>query len=211
MPTNLYRYFIYQSGDLGNTGPEDEDGFQTCWITRGFFLESLDELQDLLKPECYRIVDGQPVPMEKTFQPYEPICVRHINALAHQMRYGASGITFIHLGDTLEDEVVFSEDTERLSYQPRLRGTTYDRVDFERNIGGGCHLYWDYAIPWVDDLLIACHSFYNLMPVNRKTGELSESIEYTPGVAIAGCHFWDVQTDDATKELIANSGGIIGP
>lgn len=213
MPAELYRYFVYQSGDLGITGPEAEDGFQTCWITRGFFLESLDELKNLLEPECYKKVDGQFVPVKKTFQPYESICVRHTNALAHQKRYGASGITFMHLGDTLDDEVVFSEDTERLSYQSRLRGTTYNhlKADFERNIGGGCHLYWDYAIPWIGDTLIACHSFYNLMPINRETGLLSDPIEYTPGVAIAGCCFWDVQADDETRNLIANNGGIIGP
>lgn len=213
MPAELYRYFVYQSGDLGITGPEAEDGFQTCWITRGFFLESLDKLKNLLEPECYKKVDGQFVPVKKTFQPYESICVRHTNALAHQKRYGASGITFMHLGDTLDDEVVFSEDTERLSYQSRLRGTTYNhlKADFERNIGGGCHLYWDYAIPWIGNTLIACHSFYNLMPINRKTGLLSDPIEYTPGVAISGCCFWDVQADNETRNLIANNGGIIGP
>ena len=213
MPPELYRYFIYQSGDLGIMGPEDEDGLQTCWITRGFFLESLDELKNLLEPECYKKVGDRFVPAKKAFQPYESICVRHTNALAHQMRYGASGITFMHLGDTSDDEVVFSENTERLSYQPRLRGTTYDnlKADFGRNIGGGCHLYWDYAIPWDDDTLIACHSLYNLMPINWKTGLLSDPIEYTPGVAIAGCCFWDVQADDETKNLIARNGGIIGP
>lgn len=213
MSTELYRYFIYQCSDLGITGPEGEDGFQTCWITRGFFLESLDELKSLLEPECYKKVNGRFVPVKKAFQPYEPICVRHTNALAHQMRYGASGITFMHLGDTLDDEVVFSENTERLAYQPRLRGTTYGqlRADFERNIGGGNYLYWDYAVPWRDDMLIACHSLYNLMPINWKTGLLSDQIEYTPGVAIAGCCFWDIQADDETKNLIASNGGIIGP
>ncbi len=212
MPTELYRYFIYQSGDFGITGPEGKDGFQTCWITRGFFLEDLEVLKSLLKPACYKKVDGRFVPFDRTFQPYESICVRHTNALAHQTRYGASGITFMHLGDNLDDEAVFSENAERLSYQPRLQGTTYEQLkaDFRRNIGGGCHLYWDYAIPWTDKVLIACHSLYNLMSMNWETGQLLDPIEYTPGVAIARCSFWDVHTDNETKYLIYKNGGIIG-
>lgn len=212
MPIELYRYFVYQSGDLGITGPEDEEGFQTCWITRGFFLENLEELKALLQPECFKLVDGQFIPFKKVFQPYEQICVCHVHALAHQMRYGASGITYMHMGDTVEDEVVFAEDTERLAYYPQLRGITYGQLrdDFKRNIGGGHYLYWDYAVPWTDDMLIACHSLYNLIPINQNTGKLGNQIEYTPGVAIAGCSFWDVQADDETMDLIINNGGIVG-
>lgn len=213
MPQELYPLFIYQSGDVGVAGPTGRDGFQTCWITRGFFLEFLEALKDLMKPECYSIVDGKSVPIEKTFQPYESICVRHISALTNRQRYGESGHTFMHLGDTLDNEVIFSENTERLSFQPRLRGTTYNQLkaDFERNIGGGCRLYWDYAIPWRGETMIVCHSFNSLMPINWKTGRIYDLIEYAPGVAVAGCSFWNIQTDDETKTLIANNGGIVGP
>lgn len=65
-------------------------------------------------------------------------------------------------------------------------------------------------IEFKTNTLIACHSLYNLMPINWKTGLLSDPIEYAPGVAIAGCCFWDVQADNETKNLIARNGGIIG-
>ena len=205
------QYFIYRNGDLGEEGPHDESGFQTCWITEGFFLEELPELHNILNPECYRLENGHPITFKKHFEAQRKIYVRHTKALANRYRSMHSKYTYMYLSDDMK-EAVLTEDTLRLSYQKNLKTLTYQILekDFKRNMGESeNHGYWDFAAPWTDELLVGCMENYHLVPIEIKTGKCREGIFYTPGISIHGCSFRNVKTDSTTEEMILKNGGII--
>lgn len=204
------QYFIYQNGDLGGEGAHDESGFQTCWITEGFFLEELPELHNILNPECFRLENGHTVIFKKHFEPQRKIYVRHTKALANRYRKMHSKYTYMYLSDDMKDAIL-TEDTLRLSYQKDLKTLTYQLLenDFKRNMGESeSHGYWDFAAPWTDEILVGCMENYHLVPIEIRTGESKEGIFYTPGISIHGCSFRDARADSTAEEMILQNGGI---
>lgn len=205
----LYQYFIYQHNDLGTEASNNEDGIQSYWVTRGFFLEDLKELNHITTLECYVRQGDTFEKKDKKLHPLDMICVRHYSSITNSSRSGKGGICYTYLSDNMK-KGVFTEKGERLSYQKNLHTLTYIDLenDFKRNIGDDDgHAYWDFAIPWCDGNLIGCYDLFHLIGIDLITGELMEEITYYPGISIYSCNFKNASIDETSKSIIAHNGG----
>lgn len=204
-------YFLYRNGDLGVGGANDAEGFQTYWVTSGFFLERLPELEKILQPQCYKWQGNRRLKLDKTFQPLDEIFVWHDHEITNRYGVGNSGFSYMYLADDMS-EAVITDNREYLSYQRSLEGLTYQRLrDSFQNDFKDVHqdTYWSYAIPWHDGSLIGCFEGYNLTHVAASDNKLLDSIAYYPGISIFGCRFKGIQADDETRDVIAANGGIL--
>jgi len=200
----LFRYFLYATGDLGFGGSNDEEGFQQYWVTKGFFLERLPELERFFRPKCYTWRGNRPLKLDKEFQPLDEIFVWHKAAITNRYSVGDSGFSHMYLADDMS-EAVITDNRRHLLYQKPLRGLTYQQMkDAFQNSFAGVHqdTYWDLAIPWYDGTLIGCFESYNLMHVATDDNELLDMIKYCPGISTLGCKFYGAHVDDIAKKFI---------
>ena len=207
----LFQYFIYQDGDLGVGGANDSDGFQTYWVTGGFFLERLPELKKFFKPICYRWQGNRRLKMEKEFQPLDEIFVWHKHEITNRYRVGNSGFSYMYLADD-RSEAIITENREYLSCQKELKSLTYQKLrDTFQNDFKDVHqdTYWSYAVPWHDDMLIGCFEGYNLTGVSALDNRLLDPIEYFPGISILGCRFKGIQAVAPIRDIIVENGGVL--
>lgn len=201
----LFRYFLYATEDLGYGGSNDEEGFQQYWVTKGFFLERLPELERFFKPKCYTWRGNRHLKLDKEFQPLDEIFVWHKAAITNRYSVGDSGFSHMYLADDMS-EAIITDNRRALSYQEQLKGLTYQQIKatFQHSFSGVHHdTYWDLAVPWHDGTLIGCFESYRLMHVAKVDNKLLDSIEYCPGISILGCEFNNICADDATKEIIS--------
>lgn len=206
-----FQYFIYRDGDLGVSGSNNTAGFQTYWVTSGFFLQRLPELEKFFKPVCYRWQGNRRLKMEKEFQPLDEIFVWHRHEITNRYRVGNSGFSYMYLADD-RSEAIITENREYLSYQKELKGLTYQKLrDTFQNDFRDVHqdTYWSYAVPWHDGSLVGCFEGYNLIGVAASDNRLLEPIEYFPGISIFGCRFRGIQAEQETRDAIAANGGIL--
>jgi len=187
----LFRCFLYATGDLGFGGSNDEEGFQQYWVTKGFFLERLPELNRFFQPKCYTWRGNRRLKLDKEFQPLDEIFVWHKTAITNRYSVGDSGLSHMYLADDMS-EAIITDNRRHLLYQKPLRGLTYQQMkDAFQNCFAGVHqdTYWDLAIPWHDGTLIGCFESYNLIHLSATRNELLDTIESCPGVSILGCSF----------------------
>ena len=200
----LFRYFLYATGDLGFGGSNDEKGFQQYWVTKGFFLERLPELERFFKPKCYTWRGNRRLKLDKEFQPLDEIFVWHKAAITNRYSVGDSGFSHMYLADDMS-EAIITDNRRHLLYQKPLRGFTYQQMkDAFQNSFIGVHqdTYWDLAIPWQDGTLIGCFESYNLMHVITANNALLDAIEYCPGISVLSCEFNGIYTDDNCKAML---------
>ena len=200
----LFRYFLYATGDLGFGGSNDEKGFQQYWVTKGFFLERLPELERFFKPKCYTWRGNRRLKLDKEFQPLDEIFVWHKAAITNRYSVGDSGFSHMYLADDIS-EAIITDNRRHLLYQQPLRGLTYQQMkDAFQNSFIGVHqdTYWDLAIPWCDGTLIGCFESYNLMHVTTANNALLDAIEYCPGISVLSCEFNGIFTDDNCKAVL---------
>lgn len=206
----LFRYFLYATGDLGFGGSNDKDGFQQYWVTKGFFLERLPELDRFFKPKCYTWRGNRRLKLDKEFQPLDEIFVWHKTAITNRYSVGDSGFSHMYLADDMS-EAVITDNRRHLLYKKPLRELTYQQMkDTFQNSFAGVHqdTYWDLAVPWWDGSLIGCFESYNLMHVTAVDNELLDAVEYYPGISVIGCKFFNIYTDNVTREIIAINSNI---
>lgn len=203
----LFPYFLYATGDLGFDVSSDEEGCQQYWVTKGFFLERLPALKRFFKPQCYTWYGKRRLKLDKEFLPLDEIFVWHKTAITNQYSVGDSGFSHIYLSDNMS-EAIITNNRQHLLYQKPLKDLTYQKMKdaFENSFTSvHQHTYWDLAIPWWDGTLIGCFESYKLMHVVAADNKLLDAIEYYPGISIFGCKFYDVYTDQATKNIITNN------
>ena len=206
-----FRYFVYRDGDLGVGGANDCNGFQTYWVTSGFFLEMLPDLAKIFKPICYTWREDHKIKIEKEFQVLDEIFVWHKHEITNRYRVGDSGFSYMFLADD-KSEAVITNNRVCLSYQNDLKNLTYKRLqDNLQSILKSVHegTYWDYTIPWCDGNLIGCFEGYCLASVSVLDNQLLDSIEYYPGISISGCSFRGICADNETRDIITTNGGIL--
>lgn len=206
-----YQYFICQHNDLGTEASSNESGIQSYWVTRGFFLEALNELNYITTLESYVRQGDTFIKTEKKLHPLDMICVRHHSAFTNNFKGEGGRFFYTYLSDDMK-RCVFTEKGERLSYQKDLHTLTYKDLinDLSQNIGDDeGHAYWDFAIPWVDGHLIGCYESFHLIGIDLKTGKLMEEIAYYPGISICSCNFKNVSIDEAAKSIITCNGGLL--
>ena len=92
----LFRCFLYATGDLGFGGSNDEEGFQQYWVTKGFFLERLPELNRFFQPKCYTWRGNRRLKLDKEFQPLDEIFVWHKTAITNRYSVGDSGLSHMY-------------------------------------------------------------------------------------------------------------------
>ena len=81
---------------------------------------------------------------------------------------------------------------------------------FEKEIGGyDGNACWEFAVPWKGSEIIAAYENYQLMCLDANTGAELQQIDYTPGLAICGCSFFDIIADPELKEELKINGGIL--
>lgn len=206
----LFRYFLYATGDLGFGGSNNKDGFQQYWVTKGFFLERLPELDRFFKPKCYTLRGNRRLKLDKEFQPLDEIFVWHKTAITNRYSIGDSGFSHMYLADDMS-EAVITDNRRHLLYQKPLRGLTYQQMkDTFQDSFAGVHqdTYWDLAVPWRDGTLIGCFESYNLMHVTAVDNELLDAVEYYPGISVIGCKFFNIYSDNVTREIITINSNI---
>lgn len=201
----LFRYFLYATGDLGFGGSNDEKGFQQYWVTKGFFLERLPELERFFKPRCYTWRGNRWLKLDKEFHPLDEIFVWHKAAITNRYSVGDSGFSHMYLADDMS-EAIITDNRRHLLYQKPLKGFTYQQMkDAFQNSFAGVHqdTYWDLAIPWHDGTLIGCFESYNLIHVTATGNELLNTVTYCPGISILECKFSRrACLDEDIKELV---------
>lgn len=207
----LFHYFLYATDDLGFGGSNDKEGCQQYWVTKGFFLERLLELERFFKPKCYTWHGNRTLKLDKEFQPLDEIFVWHKAAITNRYNVGDSGFSHIYLADNMS-ETIITDNKRHLLYQKPLRGLTYRQMkDAFQDSFVGVHqdAYWDLAIPWYDGTLIGCFESYNLMHVTAGDNRLLDAIEYCPGISVFGCKFNNICADDTAKKIIATNSNIL--
>ncbi len=206
---SLFRYFLYQNSDLGFGGSNDENGFQTYWVTRGFFLEQLPDLKRFFKPKSYTWQGNRRLKLNMEFQPLDEIFVWHKTAITNRYGVGDSGFSYMYLADDMSEAVITNNKTHLL-YQKPLMNLSYQQMQAAfQNSFTNVHLntYWDLAIAWYDNTLIGCYEAYNLMHICADDNKLLDTIEYYPGISIFGCKFKNICADEETKKIIEVNGG----
>lgn len=108
---NLFRDFLYSTGDLGFGGSNNKDGFQQYWVTKGFFLEQLPELTRLFKPKCYTWHGSRRLKLEKEFQPLDEIFVWHKAAITNRYNVGDSEFSHMYLADDMSAKLPIGQPT----------------------------------------------------------------------------------------------------
>ena len=122
-----FRYFLYATSDLGFGGSNDEKGFQQYWVTKGFFLERLPELERFFKPQCYTWRGKRRLKLDKEFQPLDKIFVWHKAAITNRYCVGDSGFSHMHLADDMS-EAIITDNRRHLLYQKSLQGLIYQQM-----------------------------------------------------------------------------------
>lgn len=205
-----FHYFLYSTGDLGFGCSNDEDGFQQYWVTKGFFLEHLPELERFFKPKCYTWRGKRRLKLDQEFRPLDEIFVWHKTAITNRYSVGDSGFSYMYLADDMS-EAIITDNRRHLLYKKPLSGLTYQQMEeaFQHSFTGVHQdTYWDLATPWCDGTLIGCFESYNLTHVSVEHNQLLDAIEYYPGISILGCKFDRVYADNDTVEIIAANGGL---
>ena len=123
----LFRYFLYATGDLGIGGSNDEKGFQQYWVTKGFFLERLPELERFFKPKCYTWRGNRRLKLDREFQPLDEIFVWHKAAITNRYSVGDSGFSHMYLADDMS-EAIITDNRRHLLYRRPLKGLTYQQM-----------------------------------------------------------------------------------
>lgn len=205
-------YFIFQNDDFGIPCEYKAKNLQKYWVTFGFFLEKLSVIEDVLKPRCFIRKGNRFVRWyDHEFNPLDMICVKHTSAISTQLSNSKGRYSFMYLSDDMK-ECLFTEKSERLSYQKNLNKLTYDVLDndIKADIGdSNGNAYWAFAIPWSNGNIVGCYESYILAEIDTKTGQLMKPIDYNPGVSIFGCSFKNIIANDIVKDIIKNNGGII--
>lgn len=206
------QYFVFENGDLGTECASDENGIQQYWVTRGFFLQSTDELKQQLTLTVFQKRGDRFVQGKRKLKPCELHYFRHNFSLNHPWRISKrSGYSYTELSED-RTEAVFIQNYERLFWHPELSQCDYETIDngFQRKIGShGGYSYWDYAVKWTGQQLVGCCESYHIFLIDLQTGDSEREIEYTPGISICGCLFENCVTDENTSALILQNGGRI--
>ena len=209
LPDDLFQYFVHSNGDLGKEGPHDEDGIQKYRLTRGFFLEEWPEFAHIMSPECYRLDGDTFVTCDTQFRKLEMICVHHVKALFS--RGTENRITIMYM-DMETGEAILSRNSADLAWMNDLRSVSYKRIveTFDRHIGNEKGYYcWNYVVPWQDNKMLGCFETYQIVLVDRDTGERTNPVKYEPGLSLTGCMFTNINANDDVKSLIKSSGANI--
>lgn len=212
----LYSFFIYRNGYFGIEESKNEQQIQTNWVTSGFFLEELECLKNILYPTCFKNINGTFTKINKQFNKFDMIYVKHFSPLSNSYRtqylegskHGKYSYMYLSLD---KNEAVFTEENERLFYINNLKALTYNGLHngFKDNIGDeNGNAYWDFAIPWSDNEIIGCFESYRLATVDLNTGRLGQEIKYYPGVSICKCCFDNTQIDEAVSDIIKFNGNL---
>ena len=133
----LFRYFLYAIGDLGFGGSNDEKGFQQYWVTKGFFLERLPELERFFKSKCYTWRGNRRLKLDREFQPLDEIFLWHKAAITNRYSVGDSGFSHMYLADDML-EAIITDNRRHLLYQKLLSGLTYQQMKnaFQNSFSG---------------------------------------------------------------------------
>ncbi|MDD3361799.1 MAG: hypothetical protein PHW34_09030 [Hespellia sp.] len=205
---SLFPFFIYQHGDLGVEGAHKENGIQTYWVTRGFFLPLTEALASIPPLQYFKIQGNRQIKQDRQITPLKMIYFRHTAALESPQRDKKSGFSFTYLSDDMT-QAVFLKDSKILSFQTNLNHCSYEDIEsgFRMLLGNyDGHAYWDYAVPLNQNTLLCCFESYRLITINIEDGCSGDEIEYAPGVAICGCSFHDIKADEDVLDTIRTNG-----
>lgn len=208
LPDELFPYFVPQHGDLGITGAKYENGLQAYWITQGFFLER--ERLNIPFPECYKLEKNKRVPLSAPPIMLEFIFYKHERAIS-KYQNDENGFSYVYLSDDAK-KAIFLKDSCYIFVHDDYRNCTYEEMKhgFEKEIGGyDGNACWEFAVPWKGSEIIAAYENYQLMCLDANTGAELQQIDYTPGLAICGCSFFDIIADPELKEELKINGGIL--
>ncbi len=196
--------FIYQNNDLGALGSLDKDGSQQYWVTRGFFLEVLPEVEKILRPKCYAWKGNRIISIEKFLKANEMIFVYHTSQLTNAYGCGDTGFSYTFLSDDMK-EAIFLENRQKLLYCKDINNLDYQKLEHKMMINSSCantNAFWDFAVPMSNDNILGCYEFYNLIEVNASNNALLNEVEYYPGIAIAKCNFDDEIFNEDLNDII---------
>lgn len=203
----LFPYFVHYN-DFGKEGPHDARGIQKYRLSRGFFLEEWEKFEKVLMPQYYQLKEENYELSKIRFSKLEYVYVKHRKALSP--KNGMNNLITIMYLDSEKKEAVLAKDSADLAWIVNLKTLTYKALEaeFKHHVGNKTGYYsWDFVVPWHDQKLMGCYETFSLIMIDSKTGELSEPIEYEPGLSLAGCNFANIHADESTMELIKKGGG----
>lgn len=217
LPEGLKPDFIHKNHDIGCNCEKDSTDRQAYTITRGFFAKTSKKIKSFMTlPAFTKDSDNNIVEAGTyTVSPYSFLQVKHSYAIDYITKKGVTQNCYSYLEDDLS-EATCIYDYETVSYWNDYKNhpdkfSTYDyhNSDAYEESGGGS-LYWDYAIPDGNGMIICCTENYRLFVSDIKTGKTFDEINYQPGLAIAGCKFKNITCkDDDVLEIIKENGGIV--
>ena len=203
----LSPYFIPQHGDLGITGAKTENGLQEYWVTQGFFLEK--ERLNIPQLECYEFVKNRRTPLKEPPVELDFIFFKHVHAIS-KYRNDDIGFSYTYISDDGKT-AIFLKKSCCLFLHDDYHRCTYKKLSdgFKKELGSyGGNACWEFAIPWEKSDIVACYENYQLMRLDANTGDELQQVEYTPGLAICGCSFLDIDGEEELKEELRINGGI---
>ena len=207
----LAEAFVHQNHDMGVGGGYGEDGIQSYWVTRGFFMEENTAIDRFLTVECfeYKKEIRKKIPAKK-LNLFQFLYVRHDFSIDNPRRVGGTNYCYSYLSDDFSQAVCIRDYEELYLWEDMKNESEHPHFfDYRGETDEYTHAYWDYAIPSGDDRLLCCYENYRLIQVNARNGRIYDEVHYTPGIAICGCKFKNIIADEDTKDLIRDNGGLV--
>lgn len=161
-------------------------------------------------PECYKLEKNKRVPLSAPPIMLEFIFYKHERAIS-KYQNDENGFSYVYLSDDAK-KAIFLKDSCYIFVHDDYRNCTYEEMKhgFEKEIGGyDGNACWEFAVPWKGSEIIAAYENYQLMCLDANTGAELQQIDYTPGLAICGCSFFDIIADPELKEELKINGGIL--
>lgn len=201
-------YFIPRHGDLGITGAKYDNGFQSYWVTQGFFLET--ERLNIPLPKCYEIKNNKRIACSAPPAALDFLFYKHVHTTS---KYKNDDVRFsyVYLSDT-EKRAIFLKNSCSLFLHNDYHHCTYEEIScgFEKKLGSyNSNACWEFAVPWKSSDIVACYENYHLLCLNADTGAEIQQLDYTPGLAICGCSFCGITADPELESELAANGGIL--
>ena len=211
LPPELAEAFVHQNHDMGVGGGYGEDGIQSYWLTRGFFMTEDVTIDRFLTVECfeYKKEIRKKIPAKKLGL-FQFLYVRHDFSIDNPQRVGGTNYCYSYLSDDFSQAVCIRDYEELYLWEDMKNESEHPLFfDYKGEADEYTHAYWDYAIPSEDGRLLCCYENYRLIQVNARNGRIYDEIPYTPGIAICGCKFKNIIADEDTKGLIRDNGGLV--